>query len=161
MAKKKKKNFVSSHPVHGVALRQECIKNSRCLCVIISSPATYPKPQKAPQLTFLLYYSHAPPPHTHCACTTQHSHEHTPTSAQTPCLAGPGPTESTSLSGTAQWQHGSEWKVPVVRGSTLACLFLKYTTHTYLLLETLPPEIIICDDNITMSCSSSVDLNAA
>lgn len=59
---KKRKNFVSSHPVHGVALRQECIKNSRCLCVIISSPATYPKPQKAPQLTFLPCYSHAPPP---------------------------------------------------------------------------------------------------
>lgn len=38
--KKKKENFVSSHPAHGVALRQECIKNSVCLCVIIRSPAT-------------------------------------------------------------------------------------------------------------------------
>lgn len=30
-----------------------------------------------------------------------------------------------------------------------------------LLFETPPPEIIICDDNTTVSCSSSVDLNAA
>lgn len=32
---KKRKNCASSHPACGVALRQECIRNLRCLCVII------------------------------------------------------------------------------------------------------------------------------